>query len=103
MGGTFSQSYTVDTFLPTSSACFVCSDDNLKGEVLERIVPSKIESCEDLKFIPKNKNPIGQSNSYLCIMCSMMMVSKWSTYLIADAEVEIQARFIMTVNSGESF
>ena len=59
MGGTFSQSYTVDCFLPKSGACFVCSDDGLKAEVLEKIVPSKIESYEDLKFIPRNKNPIG--------------------------------------------
>ena len=59
MGGTFCQSYTVDCFLPTSSSCFACSDDNLKAEILEKIVPSKIENLEDLKFIPKNVNPIG--------------------------------------------
>ena len=103
MGGTFCQSYTVDCFLPNASSCFACSDDNLKKDILEQIVPTKIGSLPNLHFIPKNVNPIGQSNSYLCIMCSMMMVSKWSTFVIGDPEIEIQARLISTVNSCESF
>jgi molybdopterin/thiamine biosynthesis adenylyltransferase len=59
MGGTFSQTYTVDCFLPGASSCFVCSDDNLKKDILDQIVPTKIGSLPNLNFIPKNVNPIG--------------------------------------------
>jgi molybdopterin/thiamine biosynthesis adenylyltransferase len=58
MGGTFAQSFTVDTFLP-GNACFSCSDDMLDKEVLSQIVPSKIQTLQNLSFIPRNKNPIG--------------------------------------------
>ena len=37
------------------------------------------------------------------MMCSMMMVSRYSTWIIGDKEIEIQPRFIMTVNSAEVF
>lgn len=67
------------------------------------MLPSVILSLPDITFIPRNNNPIGQSNSYLCVLCSMMMVGRYSTLLINDPEVHVNARFIMTVNSGESF
>jgi molybdopterin/thiamine biosynthesis adenylyltransferase len=35
MGGTFAQSFTVDCFLPKAGSCFVCSDDNLKKDMLD--------------------------------------------------------------------
>jgi len=53
------------------------------------MVPSKILGLENLEFIPRNVNPIGQSNAYLCMMCSMMMTAKYSTWLIADSEIEL--------------
>jgi len=31
-----------------------------------------------------------------------MMVARYSTYLINDPEVQVQARFIMTVNSADA-
>ena len=89
MGGTFSQSLTVDIFRPNVGGCYVCSADNLKSENLEKLLPSKIESITDLSFIERNSNPIGQSNCYLCVMCAMMMVSRYSTHLINDPEVAI--------------
>eukprot|EP00347_Sterkiella_histriomuscorum_P003964 403362263 len=101
-GGTFSQQLTVDIFLPNES-CLSCSADTYDPELLNRLLPSQIESLESLEFIPRNNNPIGQSNSYLCIMCAQMMVSRFSSWLINDPEVMIQNRFIMTVNSADAF
>ncbi len=75
----------------------------LNKETIEKLIPSKIQGLPNLSFIPRNKNPIGQSNAYLCNMCSMMMISRYSTWLIGDKEIEIQPRFIMTVNSAEAF
>ena len=41
------------------NACLVCSADTYDNEILEKILPSKIESIENLEFIPRNNNPIG--------------------------------------------
>ena len=64
-------------------------------------MPSKIESYTNIEFIPKDVNPIAQSNVYVCTICAQMMVCRFSTLLIADPEVEVLQRFIMTVNSGD--
>ncbi|TNV79743.1 hypothetical protein FGO68_gene16044 [Halteria grandinella] len=101
-GGTFCQQITIDLFRQ-EHACFLCCSDTIKNESVERLLPSKILSESDLLWLPKNKNPIGQSNCYLCVMCSMMMVARYSSLLINDPDVELNGRFIMTVNSGESF
>mmetsp|Transcript_17904 Transcript_17904/g.23585 ORF Transcript_17904/g.23585 Transcript_17904/m.23585 type:complete len:276 (+) Transcript_17904:116-943(+) len=101
-GGTFCQQFTVDFFKPDGS-CICCSADSFKNDELEKILPSKISDIENLDFIPRNENPVGQSTSYLCCMCSNMMVARFGTFLLNDPEVPIHERFIMTVNSGEAF
>ncbi|CDW91226.1 family protein [Stylonychia lemnae] len=102
LGGTFSQQITVDIFMPKES-CLSCSADSYSPEMLQKIVPSLIEDLPDLEFIPRNNNPIGQSNCYLCVICAQMMVARFSTLLINDPEIVIQSRLIMTVNSAEAF
>ena len=57
-GGTFSQQMTVDVFLPGQS-CLACASDTYDPQVLEQILPTKIEGLSDLEFIPRNNNPIG--------------------------------------------
>ena len=100
-GGTFSQQLNCDIFRP-GEGCFLCSigqkDD---AETLAKLMPSKIESWTNLEFIPRDVNPIAQSNVYVCTICAQMMVCRFSSMLIGDPEVEIQPRFIMTVNSGD--
>jgi len=64
-------------------------------------MPSKIESLTSVEFIPSDVNPVAQSNVYVCMICAQMMVCRFSSLLIADPEVEILQRFIMTVNAGE--
>mmetsp|Transcript_612 Transcript_612/g.660 ORF Transcript_612/g.660 Transcript_612/m.660 type:complete len:140 (-) Transcript_612:77-496(-) len=101
-GGTFCQQMTVDMFLP-GQACLVCAADSYEKDTLEKLLPSKITLLENLDFIPRNNNPIGQSNIYLCSICGQMMVSRLVTSLINDPEVTVNPRFIMTVNNGDSF
>jgi hypothetical protein len=78
-GGTFCQQLSVDYFpcpkIDNNWACLLCGNDMMKAEFLEKILPSKILDIDSLEWIPKNDNPIGQSNSYLCINASMLMVA----------------------------
>lgn len=69
--------------------------------MIAKLMPNKIEAITNLEFIPRDRNPIAQSNVYVCQMCAQMMVCRFSSLLIADPEVEIMQRFIMTVNAGE--
>jgi len=52
-------------------------------------MPSKIESLTNLEFLPQDRNPVAQSSIYVCTICAQMMVSRFSSLLIADPEVEI--------------
>ena len=99
-GGTFCQQLNVDIFRPGES-CVVCSGSPLNEEVTQLLLPSKIEQHRSLDFLPRDKNPVAQSNVYVCTICAQMMVCRFSSLLIADPEVEILQRFIMTVNAGE--
>ena len=99
-GGTFCQQLNVDVFKP-GDACVVCSGAPQDHETISQLMPSKIERLPDLAFLPRDRNPIAQSNVYLCTICSQMMVCRFSSLLIADPQIEILQRFIMTVNTGE--
>ena len=101
-GGTFCQQLNVDFCRPTDP-CISCMSHTYKPEMLEKLKPSVIESVPDLKWLPHDDHPIGQSNIYLCTVCAQMMVSRFASLLLADPEVEIQQRFIMTVNNGDVF
>ena len=101
-GGTFCQQLSVDFFRPTDP-CIACANNQYTKELLEKLKPSVIESVQDLKWLPSDDHPIGQTNVYICMICAQMMVSRFSTMLIADPEIEQQQRFIMTVNSAEVF
>lgn len=80
-----------------------CATGLSNKEALEKIVPSKIASIESLEWIPRDTNPIAQSNFYLCSMTCNMLVSRFVTHLIDDTEVKVNQRFIMTVNSEQAF
>ena len=71
-------------------------------ETLAKLMPSKIEQYSTLEFIPRNDNPVAQSSIYLCSMCAQMMVARYATLLIGDAEMEVAQRLIMYVSTGES-
>lgn len=105
LGGTFSQQFSVDFIKPEpNAACISCMFDNLKQEIVKELTPDKIVKLDDLSFIPKNDNPIGQSTVYLASMCAQMMVARYSTYLLKDEELEKESfqRLIFFVSTGES-
>lgn len=102
-GGTFSQCINVDFFPSTGGVCLNCSCD-LDKNIVRSIGVDKILDICDLGFLPKNKNPIGLSNTYLCGMCGMMMTAKFGEYLMnmGNGEVVISNKTIFYVNSMES-
>jgi hypothetical protein len=109
-GGTFCQQFQVDFFKTANNdkpdvGCCLCGAgiSKLDPEIIDRMLPSKIASLENLSFIPKDKNPISQTNCYLCVMATQMMIARYSSALINDKDVDIKCRFIMTVNDGEAF
>ena len=102
-GGTFSQCVNVEFFQSLGKPCFACTGD-FDSKILEKITPERIIQFSELSFLPKNQNPVGLSNVYLCGTCGMMMVSKFGEYLInkLSQEVIISNRTIFYVNSMES-
>ncbi len=68
-----------------------CSDllrFDLKNEECKKLVPSLVDTYDDLNFIPLNNNPISESNCYLANTCAMLMVAAFSTNLIDDPEID---------------
>ena len=88
MGGTFAASLSVDAFGPHAKPCFLCLTDGIKKDVLEKIMPDKIADIEDLTFLPKDNNPVGQSNIFLCNTCANFMTSMFINYTFKDPFVE---------------
>lgn len=102
-GGAYSQCVNVEFFLPGGKPCLCCSSD-LDPSVVSQITPDKILDLASLNFLPKNSNPVGLSNTYLCGTCGMMMTSKFGEYIINKStnEIHISNRNIYYVNTMES-
>lgn len=103
-GGTFSQCVNVEFFPPESQSCLACGNDS-NNDILNQIIPSKIMGLENLTFLPKNNNPVGLSNSYLCGVCGMMMTAKfgeWALNRNQEEKVCITNRSIFYVNTMEA-
>lgn len=100
-GGTFSQTVNVEFFPANSSSCLACGIDS-NPSYLSQIRPSSILELDSLSFLPKNQNPVGLSNCYLCGICGMMMVSKFCEAKLKNEGVVIANRTIFYVNSMES-
>lgn len=99
-GGTFSQCLTIDFFV--NKPCLLCGNEGMDQSIIEQILPSKILEMDRLDMLPRNNNPIGQSNVYLCGMCGMMMTAMLGQYLINDPEIKMANRVIFYVSTMES-
>ena len=86
-GGTFSGSYSCDYFFPEGKACYLCMTDGVDPEIVDKLHPGVIESLTDLSWLPKNDNPKGQSNTYLCSGCANLMTCMWVNQMFGDPEV----------------
>lgn len=100
-GGTFSQMVNVEFFPPGGKSCLACGVDGM-DQLCEKIKPSQILGVDSLEFLPRNVNPVGLSNTYLCGMCGMMMVAKLGEYLLGTEGIEISNRTILYINTMES-
>ena len=88
MGGTFSCSLTVDAFTGNGKPCYLCVTDGIKKDIVEKIMPDKIAGLDSLDFIPKDNNPVGQSNVYLCSTCANFMTSMFINITFKDPLIE---------------
>jgi len=102
MGGTFSASLSVDAFSGKGKPCFLCVTDGIKKEIIEKLMPEKIKEYENIDFIPKDNNPVGQSNVYLCSTCSNFMTSMFINHVFNDPSLETPKRVLFYINSFES-
>ena len=75
LGGTFSGSLSIDMYNAGGQPCYLCLTDGLKEDVVNSLHPDNILNLKDISFIPRNSNPVGQSNVYLASICSNFMVS----------------------------
>lgn len=74
LGGTFRSTITVDFFTAKGKPCWNCISD-IEKKIVKSLTPEKIDSYESIEFIPRNNNPIGESNVFVCCTCSNIMVS----------------------------
>ena len=105
VGGTFAHQMSVDFLKPEpTAACACCLFGQMNPEIVKQLVPAKIAQIQDLSFIPRNDNPIGQSNVYLASICSEVMVARLCTYLLGNPELDKLSfqRLIFFVSTGES-
>ena len=94
LGGTFSGSLSIDIYKGEGKPCFLCLTDGLKEDLIEQLHPEKILSLKDISFIPRNSNPVGQSNVYLASICSNFMVSLFVNNVFEEELTSGIKRFI---------
>lgn len=93
LGGTFASSLTVDYIRPEGQPCLRCQTDDVKKEIIDKILPGDILKYDNIKeIIPKNQNPVGQSNYFLCSTCANFMVSQFVSNLFEDPDVRDKTR-----------
>ncbi|KAJ3439547.1 ubiquitin-activating enzyme e1 [Anaeramoeba flamelloides] len=99
VGGTFNQMMSFDFYPPEGAPCICCVDKLKDQEVLDRLLPDKIQGLENINFIPKDKNPVGASAVYVATVCGFMMVSTYMQYLQGNRK--IPTRMIFYYNTYE--
>lgn len=93
LGGTFSGSLSIDMYKASGSPCYLCLTDGLKEDVVNALHPQKIIEIDDISFIPRNDNPVGQSNVYLASICSNFMVSLFVNHVFEEDMAENIKRY----------
>ena len=59
-GGTFCHQMSVEIFRPKSNdGCSYCQGlGTIHDEIIQKLLPSKIESYTNLEFLPRDRNPV---------------------------------------------
>lgn len=73
--GTFRSSITVDFYKHKGNPCWSCITDVPNKEVARRLTVDQIEHHKSIDFIPKDNNPVGESNVFVCCTCCNFMIS----------------------------
>lgn len=101
-GGTFATSMTVDYYSPESKPCALCLNPMKDNEFLAKIMPDNILELDNLKFLPKNNNPVGRSFIGVCTICGEYMVCLYlNSILFNDRKVVPTSRMIFYTNTFE--
>lgn len=84
-GGTYGVTMTVDYYSPSAKPCALCLNPMQNNEFIQKILPSNILELDNLKFLPKNNNPVGRSFIGVCTICAEYMVSMYiNSFLFND-------------------
>jgi ThiF family len=75
--------------------CWVCLSDVENKEVLHKLVPDRILEYQSLSWIPRDDNPVGASNTYVCNTAANLMVSAFTLHLVGDEPVPNRVIFWM--------
>eukprot|EP00013_Stygamoeba_regulata_P008273 CAMPEP_0177686932 /NCGR_PEP_ID=MMETSP0447-20121125/33840_1 /TAXON_ID=0 /ORGANISM="Stygamoeba regulata, Strain BSH-02190019" /LENGTH=351 /DNA_ID=CAMNT_0019197103 /DNA_START=177 /DNA_END=1232 /DNA_ORIENTATION=- len=75
--------------------CWVCLSDVENKEVLHKLVPDRIADYDSLCWIPRDDNPVGASNTYVCNTAANLMVSAFTLHLVGDEPVPNRVIFWM--------
>ncbi len=100
--GTFSGSLSLDIFRKKGKPCYLCLTDGLDKDIVDRLKPEIITSLKDISFVPRNKNPVGQSNVFLCSTCSNLMVAAYIYDLFGNENMSKVQRVIFYLTSFET-
>lgn len=63
-------------------ACIGCLMDLPKKDIIEKLKPGRVDSLEDICFIPEDDKPSGGSTVYSAAVGSHLMVMCWNTWLM---------------------
>jgi len=78
LGGTFQSTATVDFFKPGGNPCLACVNDNkFSKEILDKLTTDKIQSIQDISFLPADDNPTGQSTFLVANQCANMVCAEF--------------------------
>ena len=82
LGGTFQSTATVDFLNPEGHPCLKCiNDTKIDEEVLSKLLPSCIQTVEDISFIPSNIIIVVSKLYSNLIISYRRLKSNWTKYL----------------------
>mmetsp|Transcript_406 Transcript_406/g.540 ORF Transcript_406/g.540 Transcript_406/m.540 type:complete len:270 (+) Transcript_406:676-1485(+) len=97
LGGTFQSTATVDFFKPGGNPCLACVNDNkFSKEILDKLTTDKIQSIQDISFLPADDNPTGQSTFLVANQCANMMAACFLNDLLKQSDPPTRSIFYLS-------
>ncbi len=78
--------------------------DGLSKDLIEKLSPANIEDLKDLSYLPRQENPIGESNNHLCSTCANFMTTIWVNHMFTKipSTLRDKTRIIFYINNFET-